>query len=186
MRGIGLVVALLLVVGCSTEAPTQPEPTEPTVLALPPRPRDLWVDGVDPCSLLTEQQRAELGLDGGVLASASRSPFFGGEVVSCLVRGYQPRAVTVGIGLVTTAGVEVVREADLQASLEVVHVQGFPALRALPTRFTKFCSVLVDVGPGQLLDIQFSDGGRAPAIPQDQLCRDAERVANASMITLLG
>ena len=56
---------------------------------------------------------------------------------------------------------------------------------AKPTRFTEYCTVIVDVAPGQLLDVQFRDGGRQPPIPQEQLCRDAEQVAGVARGTLL-
>jgi hypothetical protein len=45
--------------------------------------------------------------------------------------------------------------------------------------------VIVDVAAGQLLDIQFGDGGRQPPIPQPQLCEGAQSVADAVMVTLL-
>lgn len=189
VRGVGLLAALLLVVPLSAActgsgAPPPPSGVEGTALSLPPRPRDLWIDAVEPCSLLTVAQRAELGLDGQPTTSRSTSALFGGPESVCLFRGYTPRAVSVGIGLVTTTGIERVSNGELQASLAVVHVQGFPAVRAVPDRFTKFCSVMVDIAPGQLLDVQYSDGGRHPAIPQDELCRGAENVASASVRTL--
>jgi hypothetical protein len=183
MRRVLLIAVILVLVGGCTGGGGGS--AEPTGLSLPPRPRDLRIDGVEPCSLLTEQQRAELGLDGTPRSSRAPSVLFGGDEATCFVRGFQPRAVTVGVGVVTTAGIEVFTEGDVSASLTRLDVQGFPAIQALPTRFTKFCSVLVDVAPGQLLDIQYSDGGRTPPIPQEQLCRDAEQVANASMRSLL-
>lgn len=69
--------------------------------------------------------------------------------------------------------------------MTALEVQKFPAVLAVPDRFSRFCSVLIDVAPGQLLNVQYSDGGRKPPIPQDRLCRDAQDVANAAMMTLL-
>ena len=62
MRAALLIVVFLLVGGC-TSGPAGSAPAEPTGLSLPPRPRDLRIDGVEPCSLLTAQQRTELGLE---------------------------------------------------------------------------------------------------------------------------
>ena len=45
--------------------------------------------------------------------------------------------------------------------------------------------MVIDVAPGQLVEVQAMDGGRKPPIPQEQLCRDAEEGANAAMTTLL-
>ena len=95
--------------------------------------------------------------------------------------GFTPRAVFVGVGIVTTAGIESFTNGDLSARMSQWMCTVSQPLRATPTRFTKYCSVLVDVAPGQVLDIQFSDGGRTPPIPQDQLWQDAERVARSTI-----
>jgi Protein of unknown function (DUF3558) len=186
VRGIWLLVALLVASGCAavTGEPARPAPAEPTALSLPARPRDLRLDGIEPCSLLTEQQRAELGLDGEPSSGTEPSVLFKGEEAACVVRGFSPRAVTVKIGLVTTTGVELFTEGNLDAGISGLLVQGFPAVIAVPARFPDFCSVLVDVAAGQLVNVQYADGGRKPPIPQDQLCRDATQTADAVISTL--
>ncbi|MFD1529471.1 DUF3558 domain-containing protein [Pseudonocardia aurantiaca] len=179
----------VLLGGCSVEgepSPGEPSAAEPTGLALPPRPRDVPINGVDPCSLLTEAQRAELGLDARPVFDLSPSALYPGpEVPACVIGGNVPRAITVGVSVVTSAGMDVFTSGGLAAELRPTSVLGFPAVVAVPTRFTDYCTVVVEVAPGQLLDIQFRDGGRRPPIPQDQLCRDAEGAANAVVQTLL-
>jgi len=101
------------------------------------------------------------------------------------MRGYEPRAVSVGLSIVTTTGVELFTSGELAAEVSPAEVHGFPAVVAVPTRSPDWCTVVVDVAPGQLLDIQFADGGRMPAIPQPRLCQDAQTVADAIMTTLL-
>lgn len=160
MRRVLLIAVILVLVGGCTGGGGGS--AEPTGLSLPPRPRDLRIDGVEPCSLLTEQQRAELGLDGTPTLRKSSSALFGRDESVCLYSGFDPRAVFVGVGTVTTAGIGVISDGDLEATLSPLDVEGFPAVRAVPSQLTKFCSVFVDVGPGQLLDVQFSDGGRTP------------------------
>jgi hypothetical protein len=86
---------------------------------------------------------------------------------------------------VTTVGIELFTSGELAAEIRPATVRGFPAVVAVPTRFTDGCTVIVDVAPSQLLDIQFADGGREPPIPQPQLCSDAQAVADAVMVTLL-
>ncbi|GAA0926741.1 hypothetical protein GCM10009559_12060 [Pseudonocardia zijingensis] len=182
-RVVGAALAVMLVSACTVQGVAGPAAPEP----LPPRPREVRLDGVDPCSLLTEAQRAELGLDGRpVFSQAAVALYPGADVPACDIRGFEPRAVTTGISLVTTTGIERYTSAELAAELRPTNVQGFPALVAVPTRFTDYCTVVVDVAPGQLLDVQFATGGRQPSIPQPQLCRDAEAVADAVMTTLLG
>jgi hypothetical protein len=124
-------------------------------------------------------------LDARSLFSRSPSLLYPGDVPLCAFSGFTPRAIAVGVGLVTTVGMEFFTAGDLAADVRVVDVAGFPAAVARPTRYTEFCTVVIDVAPGQLVDVQFRDGGGRPRIPQDQLCRDAEHAATAVMDTLL-
>jgi hypothetical protein len=186
----GAVLAVLvgvLVAACGVEEPARPaQPPEQGQVELPPRPREVRLDGVDPCSLLTEEQRAELGLDGKPVFHRSPSALYlGSNVDACSIGGYEPRAVTVGLGLVTSVGIEVFDSNELAAEIQPLNVQGFPAVVAVPTRYTDYCTVAVDVAPGQVIDVQFATGGRQPPIPQPQLCQDAKTVAGAVMATLL-
>jgi hypothetical protein len=187
----GAVLAVLVAVlasACSGPSvpPTSAQGRPDGVVELPPRPREVRLDGVDPCSLLTGEQRVELGLDARpVFSQAPVGLYPGGDVPACDIGGFEPRAVAVGISLVTTVGIERFTDSQLAAEIRPVSVQGFPAVVAVPTRFSDYCSVIVDVAPGQLVDVQFATGGREPPIPQPQLCRDAELVAVAAMTTLL-
>lgn len=171
---VGLVV---VVAGC-TAAPSTPP--------VPQRPREVRIDGVDPCTLLTEQQRKELGLDQRPAFGSAPAALYGGAVIpQCSTRGFTPRAITVGVAIVTTTGIERFTSGKLDARVQNLQVRDFPAVVAVPTRFTEYCSVIIDVAPHQLLEVQFADGGRLPPIPQEQLCRDAEHAADAAMATLL-
>ncbi|TQM08943.1 uncharacterized protein DUF3558 [Pseudonocardia kunmingensis] len=181
------VLVGVLVAACGVEEPPAPAPPpEQGQVELPPRPREVRLDGVDPCSLLTEEQRAELGLDARPVSTQSPvSLYEGAEVPLCTIGGFTPRAVTAGVSLVTSVGIERFTSGQLAAEIRPTVVRGFPAVLAIPTRFADYCTVVVDVAPGQLLDVQFATGGRQPPIPQPQLCEDAEVVAAEVMMTLL-
>ncbi|MFD1524047.1 DUF3558 domain-containing protein [Pseudonocardia yunnanensis] len=175
----------MLVGGCS-DGGAAVAPAESSGIELPPRPREVRVDGVDPCSLLTEEQRTGLGLDRPPVFDLGPSLLYpGADIPACLFQGYEPRAVSVGLSIVTIAGIELFTSGELAATVRPAPTHGFPAVVAVPTRFTSYCTVIVDVAPGQLLDVQFADGGREPPIPQPQLCQGAERTADAVMATLL-
>jgi Protein of unknown function (DUF3558) len=183
----------MLVGGC-TAVPGQPAPANPTGgasagangIQLPPRPREVRLDGVDPCELLTEEQRAELGLDGRQSFSVAPSQLYNGEVPACVISGSEPREVVAGVSAVTSVGIErYTTSRGLAAELRPVQVRGFPALVVVPTRLNDSCTVVVDVAPGQLIDAQFGDGGGRPPVPQPQLCQGAEALASAVMATLL-
>jgi hypothetical protein len=184
VRGAVVGVVLLLLAGCTTIS-GQAEPAAPFPSA-PARPREVRIDGVDPCSLLTDEQRAELGLDGRpVLDRRQTNLYPGGDVPSCTISGFEPRAVWTALSLVATTGIERYSSGELVVDVRPTNVRGFPALTAVPQRFTEWCSVVVDVAPGQLIDVRFVDGGREPPVPQEQLCDDAAVVADRVMGTLL-
>jgi hypothetical protein len=143
------------------------------------------LDGVDPCSLLTPKQREALGLESEPRASRPYVELFRGNVPTCTMIGFSPNAVGLAIGTVTTTGIERWQDRDLAVEVQPVTVSGFPALIARPTHFTNYCSVEVDTAFGQMLDVQFSDGGRQPPIPQADLCVGATRSAEDLMTSLL-
>jgi hypothetical protein len=177
-------MVLFLLAGC-TSVSGQAEPAAPSTTAAE-RPRDIHLDGIDPCTLLTEDQRTELGLNGRpVLDRSPTSVYPGGDVPSCTIRGFEPRAVWVGLTLVTTTGIERYSAGDLRVDVQPATVRGFPALIARPQRFTEWCSFIVDVAPGQLLEVHFADGGGTRPVPQEQLCNDAAVVADRVLETLL-
>lgn len=144
------------------------------------------MDGVDPCSLLTVAQRKELGLDGQPIFAANKSELYNGAVAPlCSIVGSDPRAIIVAVTVVTSAGMDLWTSGALAATTRPLQVRGFPALVAVPMRFVDFCTVVVDVAPGQLIDVQAGDGGRIPALQQPELCEAAERAASEAMSTLL-
>jgi hypothetical protein len=82
-------------------------------------------------------------------------------------------------------GLELFANRQLEARVSELNVRDYRALLVVPNRFRDYCSVLVDVADGQMLDVQFADGGRTPPIPQEQLCVGAQRVADEAVETLL-
>src|SRR5688500_3764725 len=142
-----IIMVLLLLAGCTTVAgKPQPAAPAPPTSAGTARPRDVPIDGVDPCSLLTEEQRAELGLDGRPVLDRSPTNLYpGGNVPSCTIRGFEPRAVWVGLTLVATTGIERYTAGELLVDVHPAEVRGFPALTAVPQRFPDWCSVIVDI-----------------------------------------
>jgi hypothetical protein len=178
-----LFVAAVAVAGCATaperEAPAAPSSAE----AAPQRPREVRLDGVDPCSILTPEQRADLGLQNEPSASRPYVALFRGDVPTCKISGSNPGSEILGVGIVTSVGVERWRENDVAAQLRPTIIEGFPALVTAPTQSRKYCGVEVDVASGQLLDVQVLDGGASA--PQSELCASAEQAATEIMKRLI-
>lgn len=188
---MSVLVAVLLCVplaGCVREtAGAATSPTTPSIeVPLPPRPRDIDIRNVDPCSLLTASQRAELRLDGEPTFDVQRSPLFEGPEPACTVRGYEPLTVAVGFALPYDGlGVDAFAAYRVRAEVSVTEVQGFPAVQAVQPGPMTSCTVVVDLAPGQALNVQYRDGGAQPPVPADALCPGANDVADAAMLTLL-
>ncbi|GAA2555852.1 hypothetical protein GCM10010210_31740 [Pseudonocardia hydrocarbonoxydans] len=191
MRPLVLLLALAVLAGCGQPVAGVPAPVTgpgPTVAAapeLPPRPREVPLDGVDPCTLLTDEDRTELGLDQPPVPNVGTSALYGGEIQQCAVRGFEPRAISVSVLLSVTGGIELYFRPGVRSEITPIEVAGFPAIVALPVTIRDFCTVVVDVAPGQVVDVQVASGGRQPPIPQEQLCVDAEVVAGIVMGNLL-
>ena len=192
MRRLGVLIVLLAAtVGCTSTVAGQPaaEPASAdsatSEIVLPPRPYELRVDGVDPCALLTPDQRSELGLDGRPIPYASETRFFVGR--ACSIGGYRPRAIGTNIVLVTgndlQALIDVTPDAAVPQELSVVAVADFPGVVSR-SEIVSFCSVSVDVADDQFVNIIFADDGEQQPIPQDQLCQEAMIVAEQALQTL--
>jgi hypothetical protein len=158
-----------------------PAPTTPTTtsLTLPPRPRELPLDKLNPCAILTKQQRTQLSLD------TTPTPYTDTELKAraCTIRGTYSGQVA-RLALVTNQGAELWISDEAQNTAKVISVIGFPALEVRTPNLDTLCNVEVDVAQGEFLDVLFRDGGSATPIPQDDLCLGAQRVAEAAMNSL--
>lgn len=164
----------------ATPPPPPPPPTSSAPPPTPPRPFDLALDGAEPCSLLTEQQRGQLGFDREPLADVEAGF---GDAATCSFRNTAAK-VGARLSLVTTEGMDVWTDDTAQVEATPTVVQGFPALVIRTPELNLSCNVAVDVSEGQHLDVLYRDDGANPPPPLDQLCAGAERVANAAVATL--
>ena len=181
-----MVAALMILTACAAPAPAPPESPAGGGVVLPDRPRDVPLDGVDPCALLTAAQRAELGLDG------TPRPYLGspnelmGPTDACSVSGFGSRAISFAIRLSVSRGIEGFTDARVDPPVVPIEVAGFPAVLSPPPDYmADNCVVAVDVAPGQTLAVLLRDGGRLPPIPVAELCADVPRYAAEVMATLL-
>jgi hypothetical protein len=188
-----LLVATLAAGGCGflktenaadTTAPPPPPPPPPTSSApppLPPRPFAAPLDGVDPCKLLTADQRSQLGFDREPLAD-TEGGF--GDAPTCSFRNSGAK-VGARLSLVTAESMNVWTDDTAQVEATPVVVAGFPGLVIKTPDLDLSCNVAVDVADGQHLDVLFRDDGAQPPAPLDQLCRGAQRVADNAVTSLI-
>jgi hypothetical protein len=186
------LLAVLVLAGCAqpvagSPAPVpDPAPTTTPAPDLPPRPREVRLEDLDPCTLLTEDDRVDLGLDQPPVANTALSALYGGETRLCSVRGFEPRVISLGVELSVTGGIELFFRPGVRSEITPIAVAGFPAVIARPTTgIQDFCTVIVDVASGQLVDIQVANAGGEPPTSQPELCSEAKRAAGLVMTNLL-
>lgn len=184
-RVVPLIAALALLAGCSqaTDGSANPGGSTPTTTAAgrtssgptsaskepAKRPKTINVEGVDPCSLLTEAQRAEFGLDQPPQPSDD-APGKKGCTIS-----RSDREHIVGIVADTTAGIDDYAKSD--GKVTRLEVGGFPALLVeADTPLGLTCSVTVDVSDGQVVDVSAISLGD---VDLTALCRIVQPVAAA-------
>ncbi|MDR7301337.1 DUF3558 domain-containing protein [Haloactinomyces albus] len=190
-----LVAGTLLVSGCGfvqTEnatgivGATEPALSEtvsaspPSTAPLPPRPADLPLNGIDPCELLTAQQRARLGFDREPLTAAA--PGFG-NVATCNFRNSTAQ-VGARLSLVTGESMDVWTSDAARVRATPVEIAGFPALVVRTPELNLACNVAVDVAEGQHVDVLYRNDGANPPPPLHRLCAGAKRVAEAAVTRL--
>ncbi|GAA0526533.1 hypothetical protein GCM10011581_13090 [Saccharopolyspora subtropica] len=187
---LGAATAAATLTGCGlwyseravgTAPPSPPPPPPPTTSAPPPpRPFELGLDGVDPCRLLTDDQRNQLGFDRDPIPD-SEAGF--GNAATCSYRNTTGK-VGARLALITTEGMGVWTDDTAQVEATPVVIGGFPALVIKTPGLDLSCNVAVDVAEGQHLDVLYRDDGGRPPPPVDQLCAGAQRVAEDAISTL--
>ena len=184
----GLVVALLAACTVQHAGTATPgsiaigAPSTPalTTLSLPPRPRSLPLSGIDPCSLLTSAQQAQLGVDPGVEGHPDvnwHDPQCGFQLVN---PGTLP---SYNVQTVTTEGIQFWLNPLLANNTKPVSIGGFPAVDVTSkATVANGCQTVVSVADGQMLIVQFDFAPTSTTAAQS--CVDTEQVATAALATL--
>jgi hypothetical protein len=193
-RLLPLAIALpaLILLGCTMptsrtadHGSTVPSPpattTTTTTVSQLPRPREVRLDDLDPCAVLSDEQRAALSLDHAPNTYVDNA--FGESKVCSFRSGISGNVAR--LALVTVEGVGVWLSENSQVEPQFTTIGGFPAMVIRTPGLDYVCNVEVDVAEGQFLDVMFRDGGNEKKATQDTLCAGAERVAEAALSGLL-
>lgn len=190
-RLVPLIAALALLGGCSgttngtaspagqgsTTAESTSGPAKSTSAAEEPakRPKTINIEGMDPCSLLTDAQRVEFTLDRPPkLDDVPGKP-------GCSM-GREDRKYSLAIYLDSTKGIETYTDPP-RPDVTKLQVGGFPAvLIESTTALGLACSVDVDVSDGQLVDVQASSLGDTDV---KGLCEVVQPIAAAVVANLM-
>lgn len=190
LRRAALAVAVLLAAGCASEAgqavpaaPVPPSSAVPTVTAVPgvpPRPVALPLGSVDPCTLLTPEQRGQFGLTSepnpGTQPSEDGGP-------TC--DWFKERGGGVSFIVSTANGIGVWFDGSRGGEVTPMQVAGFPAAEVRDESLDPpYCEVAVDMADGQHLGVLNSPTRGEPA-PIDEQCAQARMYAEAAVQTLM-
>ncbi|RKT51572.1 DUF3558 domain-containing protein [Saccharothrix australiensis] len=194
-RAVPILAAVLLLAGCSqttTGSPTSasaptgssgtsdaPPSSSRSGSAAEPkkRPKTINVRDVDPCTLLTEAQRAEFGAD-----QAPRKSTVPNLDWSVCYFNRADHKYIVGATVITTEGLEFYTGSAKRDEAEKLEVGGFPAVLVKRPGRAPSCVVAVDVSDGQMVDANIGSFGETDV---DTLCQLAPRVAGAIVATLM-
>ncbi|MFI7677000.1 DUF3558 domain-containing protein [Actinophytocola sp. NPDC049390] len=168
--------------GTSSAPTTEPSGSPSSTVEVPPRPRDISLDGLDPCTLFTEAQRTQLKAT-DVDSGESGSDNFKGMKECVLEVDDQERFYDYTALAVTTEGVDAWLTGQRNVEAELTDVQGFPAAQfKFRGSDGEGCDVAVGVAEKQNLWIQVVPYSRG--FEQDELCQMARQATEMAMTTL--
>lgn len=194
------LASLLVVAGCTTSEAGSPKSSEtstdapPTTsstsqsAAIPPRPKALKLDSLEPCPLLTEAQRAELRITRTESTTMQSDTYKGSKrcelevAATGLVYEYT-------VDLILTEGVEGWLSGKRRVDTKVVSVNGYAGVihvlkGAGGAKNSHECYLSVDVADGQQLQIGMSEVSKT--FSQEKICEMTEQAAGMAMTTLQG
>ena len=178
-RWLALLPAVTLWTACSSPLGGAPS-AESGPPNLPPRPKVLRIDGIDPCGTLTPAQFSSLNVVryGGTGPGNKRGP-------SCdWIHDPQEPIENYSVDINTHGGVELLFG---QPQLEVITVAGFGAVQtpALYGTGTEDCLVNVDVAPGEAVQVGYFYNGTTVPMTHALACEKARHAAELAMQTIL-
>lgn len=182
---VAVALAVTLTPGCSMAVDTPPTPSPPD-RPLPARPTGLDIGEIDPCSVLDDQQRLQLGVRAG---KAKDTELGVGEPS----RGCAWRNNDTGFGYnFQTIRIEADRALTVPGSM-VRTINGFGAVQNSPEESSgpgipPTCQLTIDVNDGQAVRVQVqssdSESSESRQV-RDDTCMRAESFARSVMTTLV-
>lgn len=194
-----LVGLLLAATACTKSEAGQAAPlrtTDPTTgqssgsaaptVAIPPRPRELKLNDVDPCGLITEQQRAELKIDRARKRTSASQQYKGMQECVLDISKQQPFYHYI-VAAVTNEGIAPWLTGKRNVTTRLGTVAGFPTVTywtvGAHDTSADGCFASVDVADGQQLIVDTNNDG-SHSFTLEQMCQRAERAAGLAIQTL--
>jgi Protein of unknown function (DUF3558) len=185
IAGVAGVLATLGAGGCAAPTAVEPGHAPPSVelsgRQLPARPEVLSLAGVNPCDLLSAEQRTDLNVSDGDVDSVSLANMDLQGTACQWSSLADSRTGWIG-GVILNRGA-----ADSSSAEPLRVVDGFGAVSSFSPVDDPDddCQLFVDVGPGQMLSTSFdTDSKKHPGMNHQVACDKAQQLA-ADMISNL-
>ncbi|MGO1053062.1 DUF3558 domain-containing protein [Crossiella sp. CA198] len=182
-----MLVASLLLAGCTTTGTATPGPSSTTATtsaaALPQRPKDIPVAGLDPCQALTSDQQRQLEVDEKPRLSGPDQVDHHGNRSCAFSKAEKAPRFTFRVALVPQEGADVWLKGERNVKVKQVAAAGFGAVETRVTDNAPTCHVVVDVAPGQSLDVMGTAVTQG-VFTTDQTCEKTRVAAEMVMQTL--
>lgn len=149
--------------------------------ALPPRPREIRIDNLDPCVIFTAEQLSRLDINGAQFRPADERS---GPRCQWSHSPYEP---VEGYLVMRTTDQGPESAFDNPRGTRVTTVAGFPAIetQGLYSPKESHCGILIGVATGQTLQVQYDYNGTALPMTRELACQKARAAAELAMQTLI-
>lgn len=191
-----VLVAVVLAAGCTTSeagealpsgesnsnSESPPDTSTSSSVDIPPPPRDLSLDGLDPCTLFSEPQRTQLAID-SVRPGVSSGTIYE-DMKNCAFEHETAEPFySYDVVAVTNVDVSFWIDKPHNADVKLISIAGYPAAE-FHTKGVQDadCAVALGVAKNQHLHVEIQP--LSEDLKQDELCRRSEQAAEMALQTL--
>jgi uncharacterized protein DUF3558 len=193
------LLTLAMTAGCTTseagqatsgDSPSSTTSTEstsgtssPSSVEIPPPPRELALDGLDPCTLFTKAQRAQLKTNSVRPVADGGDDIYDGMKECILDADAAEPFITYDVIAVTDVDVDYWINQPHNADVELISIAGYPAAE-FHTKGVEDsdCAVAVGVAKNQHLHVEMAP--LSEDLKQDEICQGTEQAAEMALQTL--
>lgn len=168
----------------SGEPPSSESPSPSSSVEVPPPPRDLSLDGLDPCTLFTDSQLADLEIDDVRPDDGSGAGTIYKDMKACtLDKSAAEPFISYAVTAVTNVDVGWWINEPHNADVKLISVGDYPAAEFhIKGGGTYDCAVAVGVAKNQHLNVEMLP--LSDDITGDAICQGSKHVAEMALQTL--
>ena len=167
----------------TSEQPTS-ESSSPPSVEIPPPPKELSLDGLDPCTLFTDSQRAQLQIDDVSPDDGSDAGTIYKDMKACtLDKSAEEPFHSYDVVAVTDVDMSFWLNEDNNADSELISIAGYPAaMFHIKGGGTYDCAIALGVAKNQHLHVEMAS--LSDDLKGEQLCQGSEQAAEMALRTL--